>query len=80
MDKKIDELEKVFNFNKSLSLPTSIKAIGIKDISLENKELSKVLDGAYASKDLEVSPYPITKDMIINAMLELEEYNIKKAL
>ena len=80
MDKKFDELEKVFNFNKSLSLPTSIKAIGIKDISLENEELSKVLEGAYVSKDLEVSPYPITKDMIINAMLELEEYNIKKAL
>lgn len=80
MDKQLDKFEKAFNFNKTLSLPTSIKKLGIENISLENKELNEVLDGAFNSKDLDISPYTINKEMIIKAMLELEDYNINKIL
>lgn len=78
LDGKFEDRENVFNFNKSLGLPTSIKDIGIKEISLENKELDLALDGVPSSKDLLISPYKIDKNMIFKAIIDLEDFNNSK--
>lgn len=78
LDNKIEDRDKVFDFNKSLGLPTSIKDIGIKDINLDNKELNLALDGAMSAKDLNISPYKIDKNMIFKAIIDLEDYNNSK--
>ena len=79
LDNKNDDRNKVFNFNKSLGLPTSIKNIGIannkKDINFNNEYLNLALEGAIAAKDLNISPYKIDKDMILKAIIDLENYN-----
>ena len=82
LDNKIEDRDKVFDFNKSLGLPTSIKDIGIankeKDINFNNEYLNSALEGAIAAKDLNISPYKINKDMILKAIIDLEDYNNSK--
>lgn len=82
LDNKNEDRNKVFNLSKSLGLPTSLKDIGIindkEDISLNNENLNSALEGAIAAKDLNISPYKIDKEMILKAMIDLENYNISK--
>ena len=80
MDKQFDAREQIFNFNKSLSLPTSIKDIGIERANLIDEDLSIVLDNTVSAKDLNISPYKISKDMIFKAIIDLEEFNKNKII
>ena len=77
MDKQYEARESIFNFNKSISLPTCLKDIGINKPSLDDEELNMALDIAIESKDLNISPYKVDKKMILKAIIDLEEFNKK---
>ena len=70
MDKQMDELEKIYKFMKSINLPTKLA-----DIEVKEDELEPVLDSAITKYDIDVSPYKITKELMKQAILDLEEYN-----
>ena len=66
----MDELEKIYKFMKSINLPTKLA-----DIEVKEDELEPVLDSAITKYDIDVSPYKITKELMKQAILDLEEYN-----
>lgn len=80
MDKQYEARENVFNFNKSISLPTCLKDVGINKASLDDEELNIALDTALMGKDLNISPYKVDKKMILKAIIDLEEFNNKQYL
>ena len=57
-----------------MELPTKLA-----DLEIEVDELDPVLELAVQIYDLDVVPYEITPAMIKDAILELEEYNKKRA-
>lgn len=69
-DKKYEEREKLYKFSKSIGLPTKLA-----DIHAKPEDLDKVADKALAGIDVRVWPYPVTKELIINSIMELEEFN-----
>ena len=74
LDKQYDKLERFFDFYKGMELPTKLA-----DLEIEVDELDPVLELAVQRYDLDVVPYEITPAMIKDAILELEEYNKKRA-
>lgn len=73
MDKQYDMLEKTYQFHKKTGLPTCLK-----DLELDIKEdLNDILEKAECNSELEHVPYPVTKDLIYQAMKDLEEYGGK---
>ncbi|MGL4791338.1 MAG: iron-containing alcohol dehydrogenase family protein, partial [Anaerotignaceae bacterium] len=70
MDKQMDKLAEIYKFMKSINLPTKLADM---DVSID--QIEPVLDSAITKYDLEVSPYKITKDMMRQAIIDLEEYN-----
>lgn len=73
MDKQMDMLEKTYQFNKQIGLPTCLK-----DLELDiHDDLSDILEKAESNSELEHVPYPVTKDLIYQAMKDLEEYGGK---
>ena len=74
LDKQYDKLERFFDFYKGSELPTKLA-----DLEIEVEELDPVLELAVQRYDLDVVPYEITPAMIKDAILELEEYNKKRA-
>ena len=75
LDKQTSELERIFNFNKSIGLPTKLADLDITTM----EQLEVVINKAKETKDLAHVPYEITKDMIREAVLALEDYNKKMA-
>ena len=65
-----EDIKKVFDFNKSISLPTCLK-----DLDLEKENLDDVIKKAKNNSGLEIVPYQIEENMIKNAIRELEKYN-----
>jgi glycerol dehydrogenase-like iron-containing ADH family enzyme len=74
-DKQFEERDRVYNFNKSIGLPTCLS-----DIEVSENDLDKVLDKAMQTQDIKHVPYEITKDMIYNAIMDLEKINSTKQL
>lgn len=74
LDKQYELLERFFEFYKGMSLPTKLS-----DIEVTIEELDPVLDAAVKKYDLDYTPYKITPDMIKEAILELEDFNLRKA-
>lgn len=72
-DKQMEELERNFNFCKSVGLPTKLADI---DVTLE--EMDRVLTKTEQSPELVQTPYKVTKQMMLDAVLALEEYNQNK--
>ena len=70
VDKQYDELAKVYAFNRSIGLPTRLL-----DLHATPGDLTAVAEKALKGIDIRVYPYEVTKDMIINAIMELEVYN-----
>jgi glycerol dehydrogenase len=70
-DKQFQERDRVYKFNKSLGLPTCLA-----DIEVEEKDLDKVLDKAMQTGDIKHVPYKITRQMIYNAIMDLEKVNL----
>jgi glycerol dehydrogenase len=71
-DKNMAELERNFKFCKSVGLPTKLA-----DIDVTLAEMDKVLDKTVESGELVRTPYKITKEMLLGAVKNLEEYNKK---
>ena len=70
LDKQYDELRRVYDFNRKVKLP-----ICLKDLDLEKDDpLDDVLDATIVNPELNHIPYPITKQMVKDTILELEEY------
>ncbi len=74
LDKQYDKLDRFFEFYKGMELPTKLA-----DLEIAVEELDPVLELAVQRYDLDVVPYEITPAMIKDAILELEEYNKKRA-
>lgn len=60
----------IFDFNKSIGLPTCLK-----DIEMNTADLERLVPLVCAMKDIEHNPYEITQDMVKKAFYELEKYN-----
>ena len=73
-DHQYEEREKVFRFSKSIGLPTKLA-----DIHASAKDLPAVAKKALMGIDIRKYPYEVTEDLIINAIMELEEYNQTQA-
>lgn len=67
-DKQFEERDRVYRFNKSIGLPTSLA-----DIEVEEEDLDKVLDKAMETGDIKHVPYEITREMVYNAIMDLEK-------
>lgn len=72
MDKKYDEVKKLLPLYRSIDLPTSHRKFG-----LELNQMDGVFDKASSVKDIEVSAYEVTREMIYKAVVDLEEYVAK---
>ena len=70
VDKQYEELEKVFNFNRSMGLPTKLS-----DIHATPDDVRTVAEKALKGIDVRKHPYEVTEDMIVDAITELEKYN-----
>ena len=69
-DKQYEERDKLFAFSKSIGLPTCLA-----DIHATAEDLDKVTTKALAGIDVRIWPTPVTAETIIDAIMELEEYN-----
>lgn len=65
-----ENFRNVFDFNLSVGLPTKLS-----DIEIDLAELDNLVNATIAMKDIEHNPYIITKDMLNQAFLKLEDYN-----
>ena len=71
LDNDMDEFNKVYEFNKELNLPLCLNDI---DISLDHPNLDKVIKKAKNNSALEVIPYTIDENMIMKAIIDIENY------
>lgn len=71
MDKRREEILRLYPFYHSLGLPTTLRAL---DVPLDRRLLSPVLKKAAAAEDTAKVPYRITPEMFYQAMVELEQY------
>ena len=70
LDEQYEELRRVYDFNKSVGLP-----VCLKDLDLEKDDpLDDVLDATIVNQELDHIPYPITKQMVKETILKLEDY------
>lgn len=67
VDNDMETFEKVYAFNKSVGLPTCLE-----DLEFTAEDIDKLAEGAAAMKDIEHNPYPVTKEMIAEAMRKLQ--------
>ena len=70
VDKQLEARDELYAFMRSIGLPTCLA-----DIHASPEVLGTVADKALAGIDLRVWPYPVTKEMLIDGILALEEYN-----
>ncbi|MEN6564883.1 MAG: iron-containing alcohol dehydrogenase family protein [Veillonellales bacterium] len=69
-DKNDQELERIFKFCKTIGLPTKLA-----DIDVKIEEMDAVLTKTEQSSELARTPYPVTKAMLYDAIVRLEDYN-----
>lgn len=70
VDGNEEDFKKVYDFNRSVGLPTKLS-----DIELTQDELPRLVKLALAMKDIDHNPYRITEDMLMSAFVKLEEIN-----
>lgn len=64
----LDEIKKVYKFNKSIDLPTCLSDLDLKGLNIDNSILK-----AKNNSGLEIVPYVVTEEMIKKAIEDLEE-------
>ena len=70
VDKDWDKLKQAYGVNKAIGLP-----VCLSDLELEKDDkLEDVLEATLANQEMVHTPYPVTKEMIYQANLNLEEY------
>ncbi|MCI1959635.1 MAG: iron-containing alcohol dehydrogenase family protein [Clostridia bacterium] len=70
MDKQMDLLDKIYKFMKSIGLPTKLA-----DMDVKIEEMGPAIESAATKYDIEFAPYKITKELMMQAVKDLEEYN-----
>lgn len=71
MDGQKDTLSRVYSFAKSIHLPTCLKDLDV----ITPKEIDTVIRTAASMPDVQdVWPYPVTEEMVRNAVMALETY------
>lgn len=74
LDQDYQKLEQVYLFHKAIGLPTCLA-----DLELEPDDpLEDVLAVTMENQELLHTPYPVTKEMIYQAIMDLERYQSKK--
>lgn len=74
MDKQFELLEKAYNFYKKVQLPTSLA-----DLELDvNENLDDVIYATEINNELNHVPYKVTGSLILQAMKDLEKYNMEE--
>lgn len=69
VDKQYETRDKLFDFCKKVGFPTCIK-----DLDVKEEELPVAAQKALQGIDLKVYPYEVSAKMIVDGILELEEY------
>lgn len=64
------EFEKIYKFNKSVGLPTSLS-----DIEITREQMNALISKIPLMPDIRHNPYKVTEDMLFEAFDELEKYN-----
>lgn len=67
VDNNMEEFHKLYNFNKSIGLPTKLQ-----DLEVSRNELLNLLPNVLNMPDLRHYAYPITYDMLVAAFDQLE--------
>jgi len=70
VDQQYEERDKLYQFNRSIGLPTCLA-----DIHAAPEDLEKVTAKALAGIDLRVWPYPVDARMLIDGIMEMEAYD-----
>lgn len=68
VDGNEEDFKKVYEFNKSVALPTKLA-----DLEFTEDDIESLAENAVVMKDIEHNPYVITKEMLVEAMRELEK-------
>lgn len=68
VDKDMETFQKVYDFSKSVGLPTCLA-----DLEFTKEDIAKLAEDAVKMPDIDHNPYVITKEMVIGAMSRLEE-------
>ena len=68
IDGQEENFKRVYEFNKSTGLP-----VCMKDVEIGPEDLDAVIRQAVSMKDIDHNPYPITEDMVREAILKLED-------
>ena len=70
VDKDWDRMREVKGFLKELGIPSTLREM---EVPLDREYLRDVLRETVTGPDMEHIPYPVTEDMIFEAMREVEE-------
>ena len=70
VDHDEENFRKVYEFNKSIGLPTCLA-----DVEITAADLDAVIEKTVSMKDIDHNPYVVTKEMLIEAFRELEAYH-----
>ncbi len=71
MDKQYETRDRLFEFMKSIHLSTNLEQLELTS----EVDFNKMLDKCMTMADIEVSPYEITREMVVSAIQEVEELN-----
>lgn len=74
MDQQFELRDRIYHFMKSINLPLSFKDF---DLNL-NEDLEAILDKYMTTKDITHVPYPITREMARQSILDVEAYHQKQ--
>lgn len=69
-DEDWEKLKQAWEFNRSVRLPVCLADLGLD----REDSLQDVLEVTMANQELKHTPYPVTKEMIYQAIQRLEEY------
>ena len=67
VDGNEEDFEKVYEFSKSVGLPTKLK-----DLEFDSSQLEEIAKIAVEMKDIDHNPYKITKEMVEESIRKLE--------
>jgi len=74
LDGQNEELRRLYDFYKDINLPTSLIDL---EITNDKEYLNPILEKAVNMEDVAKMPYKVTKDMFLEAIKKLEEFNYK---
>lgn len=72
VDGQDEMFEKMYAFNKSVGLPTSLA-----DVEITEEALPQVIEKTMQMKDIEHNPYPVTADLLKQAFARLRDRNLR---